>query len=554
MDTFISRIISFFLFLVTISIPAAAHEESLENFLACLAEKSTKESAPPAPKPEDSCQLAIELLDSSTGQSIPGLIRITRKNGDALLLPGVLERGLGFGPELRGLRWHVILGRTSFLVPREVLKIEAFHDITTEITTHEQVDFTERKSAQIQMKLKRFHNPRARNWRNGNTHLHMHRITRAEADRYLREVPRGDGLELVFVSYVTKADDDHHYISNEYTSGDLASFSKDGVHLEHGEEHRHNFENQSQGYGHVMLLNIKKLILPVSIGPGIMLSGHDGIPIQRGIKTARQDGATSIWCHNTIGFEDIPNWISGMLEAQNIYDGSPLGSYEDSFYRYLNIGLFTPFSTGTDWFIYDFNRVYVELEGELTAEKWLEALSSGRSFITNGSILEFEVHGKRSGDTISIDKPSTLKITGRGIGRNDFGKLQLVHNGKVVHSTRSTDRGGHFEAIMSHSIEMISPGWLALRIPGTGQNEFNRPLFAHTSPVYVKFKGNSIFVPEVARGLIREMEMSLQTIGEKGTFLKAADREEVFSVYRQGIRELSERLDGVGAKSVKTSE
>ena len=46
-----------------------------------------------------------------------------------------------------------------------------------------------------------------------------------------------------------------------------------------------------------------------------------------------------IWAHNLFGFEDIPNWITGRVHANNIFDGSAAGSYKDTYYRYLNVGL-----------------------------------------------------------------------------------------------------------------------------------------------------------------------------------------------------------------------
>ena len=42
------------------------------------------------------------------------------------------------------------------------------------------------------------------------------------------------------------------------------------------------------------------------------------------------------------------------------------GSYEENYYRYLNVGLRLPISTGTDWFLYDFARVYAGVPGKLT--------------------------------------------------------------------------------------------------------------------------------------------------------------------------------------------
>src|SRR5207244_682239 len=103
---------------------------------------------------------------------------------------------------------------------------------------------------------------------------------------------------------------------------DLEAISrKSGVAIGNGEEHRHNFAAQGQGYGHVMLLDIKELVQPVSIGPGIAKLGTDGLPIQRGIDQARRDGATAIWCHNNWGMESIPISVTGRLDAQNIFDG-----------------------------------------------------------------------------------------------------------------------------------------------------------------------------------------------------------------------------------------
>jgi hypothetical protein len=86
-----------------------------------------------------------------------------------------------------------------------------------------------------------------------------------------------------------------------------------------------------------MFLHTKKLIEPVSIGPGIMGQGTDWPSIRHGIDLARGDGATVVWCHNTFGYEDVPDWLAGVIDAYNIFDGGSRGDYEDSFYRFMNI-------------------------------------------------------------------------------------------------------------------------------------------------------------------------------------------------------------------------
>jgi hypothetical protein len=251
-----------------------------------------------------------------------------------------------------------------------------------------------------------------------------------------------------------------------------------------------------------------------------------------------------IWCHNAFGFEDLPSWVGGLVHAQNIFDGGSRGSYEDTFYRYLNLGMRVPFSTGTDWFIYDFARAYVPVRGDLTAAKWLAGLREGKSFITNGPLLELETERASIGGTIDFFGPNRVTVVGRGLGRLDFGGLELVHNGRVVHRVRSEEEDDYFYAEMRHSLSVNEPGWFALRIPAdVGKTELNRPLFAHTSPIYLEMEGRkNIFRAETARELIAEMRESMQTIESKGVFADDTERDRVLDVYRTGIKALEDQI------------
>ncbi|MFO1022933.1 MAG: hypothetical protein U0903_19880 [Planctomycetales bacterium] len=210
------------------------------------------------------------------------------------------------------------------------------------------------------------------------------KLSRADADRYLTEIPRADRLDLLFVSYLERAGADQDYISNTLTTADLQKYqSASGVLFGNGEEHRHNFGSGGTGYGHVMLLDIPRLIQPVSIGPGIMKTGTDGIPLQRGIDTARKDNAKILWCHNAWGREALPNVISRRIDAFNIFDGSINSTYDDQFYRFLDTGFPVIFSTGTDWFLYDFSPRLRARPGSLSVKSWLDRLTTGATFITN---------------------------------------------------------------------------------------------------------------------------------------------------------------------------
>jgi hypothetical protein len=443
----------------------------------------------------------------------------------------------------RDNNWYAIAASTTLLVPRTKIRVEAVHGLETELASRE-LDLSGKASDTLRIRLTRFYDTAARGLRSGNTHLHLMRLTMEEARRYLRVVPQADDLDLAYISHLERTPDDSTYISNALTNDDLSRLSRDGVLFGNGQEHRHNFDAYGEGFGHVLFLDILKRIQPVSIGPGLMKTGTDGVPLQRGIRTARQDGATVIWCHNALGHEDIPNWMAGLVQAQNIFDGGNKGSYEDTFYRYLDLGLRVPFSSGTDWFIYDFSRVYVPVSGELTSAKWLAALQRGQSYITNGVFLEFEAGGKAIGDTIEARPGQELRVTGRAKGRGNFRRLELIHNGKPVHSVDARAAFGHHEAVLDHRLTLTEPGWLALRIPeDAGKNEFDKPQFAHTGAIYIEVDGRRRFRPEVARALIDEMRQSIEQIGAKAVFAGPEEREAVLAVYRESIATLEKRIE-----------
>ena len=482
------------------------------------------------------CSLKVTLTEEASGDELPGLIRITPEGGEeALEVPDLFHRARG---------WHTIPPSAELAVPCTKLRIEALHGLETE-KRERAVDLSGKEREEIRLPLRRIYDPRARGLKSGNTHLHLSNITYRDARRYLREVPLGDGLDLLFVSYLRRMPDEARYTTNGFTRSDLARLSGDGIEFGWGQEHRHNFGRGEQGYGHVMLLNLIKLIRPVSIGPNIMGAGTDGRPLQLGIREAREDGGTVIWCHNAYGHEDIPNWIAGLVDAQNIFDGGSLADYAETYYRYLNLGLRAPFSTGTDWFIYDFARVYVPLDGPVTEREWLKVLSQGRSYITNGPFLELDAGGRQPGGTVSLSGRETVRVRGRGVGRLDFKKLELIFNGRVVHAISSRPSGAHFVADLDFALEVAEPGWVALRIPrGLPDNELARALFAHTSPVYLQLDGRSIFQTEVAQALLTEMRESVEKIRSRASFSSDRDRESVLRVYREGIRILRERLAG----------
>ena len=480
------------------------------------------------------CSLTIELVDFDTGNPLPGSIRIRRMPyGAQIHLTDLIRR----------YDWYSVTKPTAVAVPARVLRIEAFYGLGTE-TTKTIVNLNGRKQANVRLRLKRFYDPRKRGLRAGNTHLHLKDMTREQADLYLTVVPQADALDVIYISHLRRRNAEHTYITNSYTNQDLARLSKDGLLFDNGVEHRNNFLGTfGHGYGHVLLLHLKELIRPMSIGADIMDWGADTPSLRPGIQEARRQGGSAIWCHNAQGTEDIPSWVAGLLDAQNIFDGGNTGSYEDTFYQYLNIGLKTPFSAGSDWFIEDFARVYVPIKGTLTSSDWLRKLKEGRSYITNGPFLEFKVSNHNIGETIQLDNPKEVTVTGNALGRSAFQRVELIYNGEVVTSAPSYAVNGHFEAKINYRLNLENSGWLALRLTPNeiGNNEFGHSLFAHSSPIYVEIDGRRIFQEESAKNLLQEMQSSIQTIRQKAVFTDDSELEAVLEIYREAIETLRVR-------------
>jgi len=494
-------------------------------------------------QPQGVVKVRLKLIDAASGKPVPGIVRAFRKNErKPLELPALFPRlrGLKVAEEFGG--WYVVPaegGETE--LPRASLALEAVSGLETELARVE-IDLEKRPPAEVTIKLNVFARPAEQGLVAGNTHLHLMKLSPEEADKYLKLIPPADGLRVLFISYLERHKDDATYVTNRYPIGDLPQFKATGVLFNNGEEHRHNFKAYGEGYGHVMFLNLRELVKPVSLGPGITGGGFDDQMLRTGIDAARRQGATVIWCHNTVGQEDVPSALAGKLDALNVFDGSRRGTYEEGYYRYLNVGLRLPISTGTDWFLYDFSRVYAHVPGKLTIRDWLDALKAGRCQVTNSPLLSLKVDGRHPGDVLAIEQPRTVKIEATAVGRHDFQALELIHNGKVIHKVAPKGRDP-FRAESVHAVRIDAPGWFAVRIVSSAKNELGQQLFAHTSPVHIDFQGRRVMDVDAALALLRLVEEAKAAIRSEGTFRNAAAANQVQALYDEAARELRQRIN-----------
>jgi TolB protein len=177
-------------------------------------------------------------------------------------------------------------------------------------------------------------------------------------------------------------------------------------------------------------------------------------------------------------------------------------------YQLLNCGFRIPAGAGTDAMAnfaslrgpVGMNRVFVKSGAPLEHRRWLAALKAGKSFATNGPLLDFTLNGHALGDALSLPagKHELLaRVTLRSNVPVDH--LEIVGNGEIVASIPL--RGDRTSVSTTVRIAARSSGWYLLRTRGDGPQY---PIldvypYATTSPIYLTVGGQPVRSPDDAR-------------------------------------------------------
>jgi hypothetical protein len=163
-------------------------------------------------------------------------------------------------------------------------------------------------------------------------------------------------------------------------------------------------------------------------------------------------------------------------------------------YQLLNCGFRLPAGAGTDAMAnfaslrgpVGMNRVYVRTGGPLEHRRWLSALKAGRSFATNGPLLNFTLDGKELGQELILPakgRDVTAKVELHSAVPID--RLEVVRNGEVVTDVPLPRDRTRISTTVTLPIR--ESGWYLLRARG---DSARYPIldvypYATTSPIYV---------------------------------------------------------------------
>jgi Tol biopolymer transport system component len=402
-----------------------------------------------------------------------------------------------------------------------------------------------------------WHAANREHWIPGDLHVHMnyggsyrnnpiHLVTQSEAE----------GLRVVNNLVVNK---EERFPDIEYAGQEVDGASDQDVLLLHGQEFHTSY------WGHRGLLGIKEHIL---------LPGYAGYPNTAAASLYPMDADVYDMAHAAgavVGavhpFDEAPDPFAkpaqpitdelpvdvalGKLDYMEIVGFSDHRSTAVVWYRLLNLGFRLPAGAGTDAMAnfaslrgpVGMNRVYAWVpEWPLNIELWLEALKNGRTFATNGPLLEFSLSDQSIGGELKVDTAQAgVPFRAKLASIVPVDHFEIICNGSVVKSLTGKDNGAtdrQTTADLTGTIPLKESGWCVLRA-SSDKAEYpvlDNYVYATTSPIYVTVGGKKARSPEDAKYFVAWIERMMDTTSHYPDWNSAAEKEYVMGRLEEGKR------------------
>ena len=287
-------------------------------------------------------------------------------------------------------------------------------------------------------------------------------------------------------------------------------------------------ENRQHVLGHISLLGYEgKIIAPMCFGgPDESALGDPVFILMEWAEQCRRQNGIVILPHfPDPRCEHAAELISGLADGVEMpWEGNLLVGIDpyslSDWYRYLNLGYFSPVVGGTDKMSAETAvgdiRTYAKIptDREFTYESWKAAIRAGETFVTFGPLIEFAVEGKKPGSKIDLSAGGgevdvTWQVASVVV---PMSKVDLIVNGEVRESrTINPDQNaGHW------SVKIDRSSWVALLVRAHYQDK-PEIIAAHSSPVMIQVAGSEFFSAVDAVTILDQIEGALAYIDTVGT-------------------------------------
>jgi TolB protein len=440
-------------------------------------------------------QLDIELIDTASDGPTTARLVVQRIGGKAHAPAGAM-----YGMQRGQNSLHFCArAEASLELPVGDYQITAFRG-PEYLAARREISIAGGEDKTVSLRLTRWIDQTSRGWHSGEAHIHANYGYGYwyNSPRTMLEICAAEDLRVCNMM-VANSDGDGVF-DREHFRGRPDDLSTDQTVLYWNEEFR------STIWGHMTLLNLKQLVEPIFTGFAHTTHPHDHTTnADIAELTHDQEGHVNYThpAHNVkdpylsaYSAKELPIDVAlGTVDSIDVMGANHQANMV-VWYRLLNCGFAIPASAGTDCFS---NRLPARLPGEVRAyvkidepfsyQRWVDGLQRGRTFVTNGPMLELTAGEKQIGETISLSGPGEVRVHSRITSQFPLVRAEVVFNGKVV-ATRDRDPTNPATIEFDESISVPHSGWIAVRAYGEPHRDANPGQFAHTSPVYVSVEGH----------------------------------------------------------------
>jgi TolB protein len=187
------------------------------------------------------------------------------------------------------------------------------------------------------------------------------------------------------------------------------------------------------------------------------------------------------------------------------------------------------------------NRVYVRSGAPLEHRRWLAALKAGRSFASNGPLLEMTVNDIEPGGEVRLPGAGDVTVSVRLRSNVPVDHLELVQNGRVVEDVPlAADRRS---ATARVRVPVDRSGWLLVRARGDkpAYPTLDAFPYATTSPVYLTVAGRPARSARDARYFMRWIDRMRASVEAHEDWNSDTERRETLEMLARAHAEYERR-------------
>jgi TolB protein len=408
----------------------------------------------------------VVVKDAATGLQLPARVYATAADGKAYA-PETAYHRVG----RRGDHFFHSTGRSIFDAPAGSLSLEVVHGFEY-YPAAKSVTVQPGNVTLIDIALTRMTNLKAQGWYSGSNHVHMnYGGNLMNTPENLMFMSAAEDMDIVGEKICNK---DHRIFDHQFFTGKLDRRSTADRLLWFDEEYRPPF------YGHISFIGLTKhLISPFT-------TGYEGSAIESlypsntdMFRLARAQGALTGYVHPWSGIPeksgysvarafpvDLALGVTDYLELMS--SAQHAGPTTETWHRAMNCGFRLSATAGEDSIlslhqtpIIGANRTYAYLGPKLDWNAYVEAVRLGRTFITNGPLVDLRINNQMPGDEIRLPAGGgSVNIQARLQTLVPVERFEILHNNQVVASVDPT------QGLIEKTLPISRSGWFTARALG----------------------------------------------------------------------------------------